>query len=55
MIIEEKVREKKGLSESIVDTTALAEVAEASSSIDFAAKSMWTMSNADLDATKKLD
>ena len=35
-IIEKKAREKEGLSEDIIDTTALAEVTQASSPVDFA-------------------
>ena len=54
VIIEEKVREKEGLSEGIADTTAPAEVARASSPVDLAGKYMWAMSNADMDAAKEL-
>ena len=54
VIIEEKVREKKGLLEDIVDTTAPAEVAQASSLFNLAGKYMGTMSNADMDVAKEL-
>ena len=54
VIIEEKAREKEGLSEGIADTTAPAEVARASSPVDLAGKYMWAMSIADMDAAKEL-
>ncbi len=37
------------LSEDIVDTTALAEIAQVSSLVDLAERYNWAMSNADLD------
>ena len=54
VIIEEKAREKEGLSESIADTTAPAKVAQGSSPVDLAGKYMWAMSNANIDAAKEL-
>ena len=54
VIIEEKAMEKEKLLEGIADTTALAEVAWASSFIDLARKYMWAMSNANIDAGKEL-
>ena len=54
MIIEEKTKEKKGPLEGITDPTTPAEVAQASSSIDFAGKYIRAISNADLDAATKL-
>ena len=54
MIIEEKVSEKKKLSEGIVDATALAEVTQVLSLVDLAEKYMWAIGNADRDANKKL-
>ena len=53
-IIEKKTREKQGLLEGIADTTSTAEVAQASSLVDFAGKYMWAMSNANIDAAKEL-
>ena len=54
VISEEKAKEKEGLLEGIADTTVLAEVARASSPVDFAGKYMWAMKNANLDAVKEL-
>ena len=54
VISEEKARKKKRLSEDIANTTTLAKVTQASSSIDFARKYIWVMSNANLDVAKKL-
>ena len=54
MIIEEKAREKKGLSEDITDTTTLAKVAWTLNLVDLAGKYMWAISNANIDAAKKL-
>ena len=55
VIISEKAREEKMLSEGIVDMTALAEIARVSSSVDFAERYNWAMSNTDLDVAKKLE
>ena len=54
MIISKKTREEKMLLESIVDTTTPAEVVEVSSFINLARRFNQAMSNADLDAAKKL-
>ena len=54
VIIEEKARKKERLSEGIANTTTPAEVAWALSPIDLAGKYMWAMSNANMDAVKKL-
>ena len=54
VIIEEKARKKEGLSEGIVNTTMPAEVARASSPVDLTRKYMWVISNANIDAAKKL-
>ena len=54
MIIKEKAGEKKELLEGIADITAPAKVTQAPSSIDLARKYMWAISNANLDAAKKL-
>ena len=54
IIILEKAWEEKKLSEGIADTTLLAEMAQVSSSIDFAGRCKWAMSNVDLDTTKEL-
>ena len=54
MINEEKAKEKEGYLEGITDTTVLAEVARASSFVDLTRKYIWAMSNADLEAAKKL-
>ena len=53
MIISEKAREEKMLLEDIADTTTPATVAQVSSFVDLARKYNWTISNADLDITKK--
>ena len=42
------------LSESTTDTTALAEVAQASSVVNLIWRYKWAISNADIDAAKKL-
>ena len=54
VISEKKAREKKELLENIADTTMPTKVAQALSPVDLAEKYIWTMSNADLDVTKKL-
>lgn len=54
MIITKKVREKKELSKDIADTILLAKLAQASSPVDLAGRYIWAMSNADLNAAKKL-
>ena len=54
VIIIEKTKKKKELSEGIANTTALAEMAQALSLIDLARKYMWVIGNADLNAAKKL-
>ncbi len=54
VLISNKVREEEMLSEGIADTTALAKVARISSLVDFAGRYNWVISNADLDAAKKL-
>ena len=54
VIITKKVREKKKLFEGIADTTALAEIAQATGCVDLAERYMWAMSNANLDAAKEL-
>ena len=54
VIIEEKTREKEGLSDDIADITATAEVAQALSPVDLTGKYMWAMSNANIDAVKEL-
>ena len=54
MIIEKKAKKKEKLLEDIVDITALAELAQASSPVDFAEKYMWAMNNANMDAAKEL-
>ena len=54
VIIKEKAMKKERLLESITDTTAPAEVAQALSLIDLAGKYIWVMSNANMDAAKKL-
>lgn len=55
MVILEKTREKKKLSEDIVDTIALAKVAQVLSTVDLTQRFKWTMNNTDLDKTKKLE
>ena len=54
VIIEEKAREKKRLSDSITDTTALAELTQALRPADLTRKYMWAMSNVYLDVVKEL-
>ena len=54
MNIKEMAKEKKKLSKSIADTTALAKVAQISSFFDLIRKYIWAMSNTDLDTNKKL-
>ena len=54
MIIEEKAREKKRLSESIADTTTSAEMTQALCFVELAGKYMWVINNINLDAAKKL-
>ncbi len=54
VIILEKAREDKMLSESIADTTAPAEVGRVSSPVDLVGRYNWAMSDADLDAAKEL-
>ena len=54
MIIEKKAKKKKGLSENIADTIALAEMAQALSLVDLAEKYIWAMSNTDIDAAKEM-
>ena len=54
MIIEEKTKKKAKLSEYTANTTARAEVIQASSSVDLAGKNIWAISNADHNAAKKL-
>ena len=54
MIILEKAREKKMLSESTANTTVSAEVAWVLSPINFAGRYNWTISNTDLDTAKEL-
>ncbi len=53
VIISEKAREEEMLSEGIVDTTALAEVARVSNPVDLAKRYNWAMSNANLDVAKE--
>ena len=55
VINKKKVQEKERLLKDIADITALAEMAWALSLIDFVGKYMWAMSNANLDAVKKLE
>ena len=55
MIIEEKVREKEGLSEGIADITTSAEVAQTASLVDLAGKYMWAINNTDIDAAKEIE
>lgn len=54
MIISKKAREKERLSVDIADTTAPAEMAQASSPVDLVGRCMWAMNNANLDAAKEL-
>lgn len=54
VIILEKVREKKKLSKSIIDTTAQAKLAWTLSLVDLARRYKWAMSNVNLDVTKEL-
>lgn len=54
IIILEKVREKKKLWEDTADTTTLAEVAQVSSFVNFAWHYWWVISNANIDAAKRL-
>ena len=54
VIIKEKTREKEKLFKSIADITAPAEVAQASCPVDLLERDMWAMSNANLDAAKKI-
>ena len=54
VIIIEKAKKKKRLSKGITNTTTLAELSQASSLVDFAERYMLAISNADLDAAKKL-
>lgn len=53
-IIPKKAMEKKKLLEGIADITVLTEVAQKSSSINFAKKYKYIMSNTDIDIAKKL-
>ncbi len=54
VIISEKAREDKMLSESIADTIAPAEVPRVSSPVDLVGRYNWAMSDVDLDAAKEL-
>lgn len=54
MIIWEMTRKKKRLSKSIADTIVAAEIAQTLSYVDLAKKYIWAISNANLDAAKKL-
>ncbi len=55
VIISKKAREREMLLlKGIADTTAPAEVAQVSSSVDLAGRYNWAMSNADLDIAKEL-
>ena len=54
VIISEKARKEEMLSKSIADTTASAERARKLNLVDVARRYNWAMSNADLNATKKL-
>ena len=54
MIIREKAREKEELCKGIVDKTALPKVAQALGIINLVGRYIWAISNADVDATKKL-
>ncbi len=54
VIILEKAREDKMLSESIADTIVPAELARVSSHVDLVGRYNWAMSDADLDAAKEL-
>ena len=53
IIISEKVREKK-LLKGPVNTTALAEIAQPLSPIDFTWRYRWAMRNVEMNAAKKL-
>ncbi len=54
VIISEKARKEKMLSENIVNMTAPMKVARVLSLIDFAESYNWAMSDADLDVAKEL-
>ena len=54
VIIEERTKEKEKLLKSIMETTALAEMAQVLSLIDLAKKYIWAISNIDIDTAKKL-
>ena len=54
MINKKKAKKKERLLKGIADTTVSAEMSQTLSSIDFARKYMWAISNAHLDAAKKL-
>ncbi len=54
MIVLEKAREDKILSESIADMTVPAEVARVTSPVNLIGRYNWAMSDADLDVAKKL-
>ena len=55
IIILEKTKEKKKLSNFFIDITAVAEVIQILSSVDFAWKYRWAMNKADIDKAKKLE
>ena len=54
IIISEKARKEEMLSKLLADTTTPAEVAQVSNLVDLARRYNWAMSNADLNAAKKL-
>ena len=54
MIIIEKPNKKEKLSKSIANITALAKMARTLSLFNLVQRYIWTMSNIDLDAVKKL-
>lgn len=53
LILLEKTREKEKISDDIVDTNMLVEVASMSSLIDLTWKYKWAISNTDVNATNK--
>ena len=54
MIITKMVREKKGVSKNIANTTAPAKMAQRLNLVNFAERYIWAINNANLDAFKKL-
>ncbi len=54
VIVSDKAKEDKMLSESIADTTVPTKVARVSSPVDLVGRYNWAMSDADLDAAKEL-